>query len=444
MITRSGTVAGGGALVKRLRRARLRTTPDLVSGFWFLTSLVSLTGPVLAVAVVAVDKAHGEAGVFPTLYISPDSARTILGSISGSFITIASLTSSLTIVTLQLLSNQYTPRTVRGFLSSRLSQVVLGSFIAIFLYCLVVLVTVRAPADENDPFVPSLGVLLSILLTVVGMVLLVVFIHAMSQTIQVSTMAARIARTTAAAVAGLHGADPHAEPGPPAGPGPLAGGGEVRSTRTGYVRGVDLDELLDRLDRPGGPGGRALRVTYLAAPGEFVTPTTVLARVEVPGGAPDDRATAAVRAAVVVARERELRADPAFGVRQLVDITLRALSSGINDPSTAITCLGYLRALLEDIAARDLPPSTTVARGQVSVTARLPTFEDYLEPYLELTGYAGADVRVTCALLDGLESVARCARDDERRHHVEHVREEFRQVELEGVRMPRDRQRLAR
>ena len=101
-------------------------------------------------------------------------------------ITIASLTASLTIVTLQVLSNQYTPRAVRGFLRRQISQVVAGSFIGIFLYCLLLLVTVRAPGGANQPFVPSLGMAFAVLLALYGMVMLVVFIHTLARIIEVS------------------------------------------------------------------------------------------------------------------------------------------------------------------------------------------------------------------------------------------------------------------
>ncbi len=127
-------------------------------------------------------------------------------------ITIASLTASLTIVTLQLLSNQYTPRAVRGFLRRQVSQVVAGSFIGIFLYCLLLLVTVRAPGDANEPFVPSLGVALAVLLALYGLIMLVVVIHTLARTIQVSSMTAEIARDSATEIAAVH-AEPFTDDG---------------------------------------------------------------------------------------------------------------------------------------------------------------------------------------------------------------------------------------
>jgi len=128
-------------------------------------------------ALVTVDTLSGEAGVFPLLFISPSSAQTILGAIAGSLVTVAALTSSLTIVTLQLLSTQFTPRALRGFLRGHLSQIVVGALVGIFIYCVLVAVAVRDPGTYNRPFVPSLSVVVSIVLAVGGLVLLVVFVH---------------------------------------------------------------------------------------------------------------------------------------------------------------------------------------------------------------------------------------------------------------------------
>ena len=154
--------------------------------------------------VLAIDKAAGHAGLLESLVISPTSTWTILGSIAGSLIAIASLTASLTIVTLQLLSNQYTPRAVRGFLRRKISQVVSGAFIWIFIFSLLMLITVRAPGKANDPFVPFLGVVTAIGLSLLGLVLLVVFIDRLAKTIQVVTMTAEIARNTVRAINVVH------------------------------------------------------------------------------------------------------------------------------------------------------------------------------------------------------------------------------------------------
>ncbi len=315
-----------------------RRLPDLFAGFWFLAGSVAVIGPVLMVIAVAIDKKAGNAGLFPALVISPSSARTVLGSIATSLITVASLTSSLTIVTLQLLSSQYTPRTIRGFLRGRLSQIVFGTFIGVFVYCLLMLVTVREPGDENVPFVPSLGVVLAIALSLFGLGLLVVFIHQMSLIIQVSTMTARIARHTLRAVDQVHphrycSARPEVEDEarkPDSARGRALGSAQGRweasatgsaarlvyASRPGFIRGVETSTLAAAATK-----AECATVTVLVRPGDFVTTNTPLIALDAHQSG-DDAGTASLRRHIIIERERDIDQDPAFGIRQLVDIAL--------------------------------------------------------------------------------------------------------------------------
>lgn len=386
----------------RVRYRRLRPRApwriELFAGFGFLTACIALLGPLLMSVTLVVDKASGEAGLFSPLVISPDSARVILGSIAGSLITIASLTASLTIVTLQLLSNQYTPRAVRGFLRRKISQVVSGSFIGIFLYCVLLLVTVREPADYNQPFVPSLGVITAVALALLGLLLLIVFVHRLAETIQVSNITAEIAHSTVQAVNTVHPhrfASVHQDADSADG---LPKGTPIHPRHPGYVQRLNLD-LLDH-EAPEGS-----RVEILVRVGDFVTTHTAVAACS--GGRPvDDRFQEAVRRTVVVGHERDIDQDPAFGIRQLTDIALRAISPAVNDPTTAVTCIGYLRDIIEFLSERALP-ATHLARTDATVLLRQYTFRAYLEPLTEIARYARTDPRVTKALLEALSAAAR-------------------------------------
>ncbi len=376
------------------RNGRSRRT-ELLAGFWFLTLLVSAGGPLLAVLVFLTDKAGGQGGQLGFLVISPDSARTILGNVAGSLITIASLTASLTIVTLQLRSNQYTPRAVRGFLRRQISQVVAGSFIGIFLYCLLLLVTVRAPGDANQPFVPSLGVALAVALALYGLVMLVVFINTLARTIQVSSMTAELARDTAAAITAVH-SGPYAGDQPDGG---LEGSVALRSGRAGYVQRIDLDTGLRRASAGG-------RLSIAVRAGDFVTFADPVA-YWTPERAGDSIDLGPL---ITIGHERDIDQDPGFGIRQLIDIALRAISPGINDPTTAVTCLRYVRGLIELLAERDLPPVTANEVAGVRVTARGWTYQDYLHPLTEIARYATTDARVTEAMVDVLVAAVETSR----------------------------------
>jgi len=372
---------------------------ELFAGFWFLTVCVALTGPVLMIVVLAIDKTAGPAGVLESLVISPTSAQTIPGAIAGSLITIASLTASLTIVTLQLLSNQYTPRAVRGFLRRKISQVVSGAFIGIFVYSLLMLVTVRAPGDENDPFVPSLGVVMAIGLSLLGLVLLVVFIDRLAKTIQVATMTAELARDTVRAIDLVH-PDPYvAVAQSPSIGDPSGDSAPLFPRRAGYVTRTTLD-----LPFPASLSGS--RLELLVRPGDFVTTRTPIARWS--SATPlDGGLRKVILSSVFVGDERDIDQDPAFGIRQLVDITLRAISPGTNDPTTAVTCIGYLRDVFECLTVRDLPGTIIASESGVTLVAHQDSLEAYLEPLTEIARYATKDARVTITLLDALAGAAR-------------------------------------
>ncbi len=385
-------------------RDLIRHLPELIAGFWFVTTLFLLLGPALMVVLVTIDGLAGEAGVFPGLFISPSSAQTILGTIAGSLVTVATLTSSLTVVTLQLLSTQFTPRALRGFVRSKLSKVVLGSLIGIVLYCLLVAVTVRDPGDVNRRFVPSLSVVVSILLALVGLVLLVMFIHHMVTSIQVSNLAATIAKRTRDALATAHAEAATATPGLTRDPGRTeyrpAGLPDrvLLAERPGYVRSVDPVAAARDL------GGRPAFVRFTVRPGDFVTRTSPI--LEVYCARPLDRPTVALlRHTAPVTHERDLAGDPGFGLRQLTDIALRAIAPGVNDPSSAVTCIGYLQDLLSSVAAAPLPATRTARHRATTVVAPRQTFALYVSSLVEIGRYA-RDARVATALLDALAGIA--------------------------------------
>jgi uncharacterized membrane protein len=369
-------------LVVRLR--------NLLHGFWLVPGAVALAIALSALVLVEIDDAGGEKGVglFPG---DAEAARVVLSVVAGSLITVAGLTFSITIVTLQLVSSQYTPRALRSLLGDRTNQVVAGAFVGIFGYCLLVLRSVR------EEFVPSLSVTGSIVLGLTGLALLLLFIHHVGQTIKVDDICARVARETLAATDRLY-PDPVGEPETT----PIALGGpagHVYAARAGWLRVVGLARLAER-----SPGADSIEV--LVVPGDFVTPARPLAAVRPPAAA-----TPQASVAFEVSRERDLDQDVGFGIRQLVDIAVRALSPSVNDPTTAVTCVGYLSAVLERLAGRGAPEvDRRLGEEGVLVRAPGPPFERLLdEAFLEIGRHGQDDPRVICAALEALERVGTVA-----------------------------------
>ena len=469
---------------------RLRVLRDrLLSTLWFVPTLVVAGAIALAVGMVELSaRVDAEAlARWPRVFgAEPGSSRSILSAIASGMITVAGLSFSLTMVAVTQASTQFTPRVLRNFMGDRANQLVLGTFVGIFAYCLVVLRTIRS-ADEGLRFVPSLAVVLGIALAIGGTGVLIYFVHHIASTLQASNLVARVARETAAAIDALFpdtlgaGADDDA-----AHATRLAAAvtrwHPVPARATGYVQAVDEPRLL----RVAAEGGRLVRM--VRGVGDFVVEGTPVAAVAAdagraglrPGAAGEARVPAApadddgasptaldalagrLAATWAVGEVRTVEQDAAFGVRQLVDIALKALSPGINDTTTAVSCVDYLGALLLRLAGRRIesPVRTAPADGHdgarggqarradasgrvVCVLARGPTFERLLALACdEIRQSASGNVSVLHRLLDMLAEVADATPDPARRRLVLAQRALVDEVGDRTVPAPADRRRL--
>jgi len=380
------------------------------SSLWFVPSLLVFGAVFLAVALVEID-ASGEwtylRDRYPLLFgAGAAGSRGMLAAIAGSMITVAGTAFSITIVALSLASTQYTSRILRNFMRDRANQVVLGVFLGIFVYCVVVLRTIRG--GDEGAFVPSLAVLFGVMLALVGIGCLIFFIHHIASSIQAESIIKSAADETIGAIDRLFPAEMGEAAGPAVSPVPEPASAVWRpipARETGYVQAVDSDGLL-RLARERGAVVRMERGV-----GEFIVEGATL--VAVAGGRPpDDGLTDALAGLYTVGRRRTTVQDAAFGVRQIVDIALKALSPGINDTTTAVTCVEYLSAVLARLAARRLPDPYRAEGGTLRVIARGPTFAGLLgEAFDQVRRNAEGNVAVLLALLDALEVVGGRTRD---------------------------------
>ncbi len=151
------------------------------SSFWFVPALMVVDAVVLAILLITLDASLDlhVAARWPLLFgAGAAGARGLLTTVASSMITVAGVVFSITLVALSLTSSQYTSRVIRNFMRDRVNQLVLGVFLGIFAYCLVILRTIRA-ADEGA-FVPTLAVLAGLILAFVGIAVLIHFIHHMA------------------------------------------------------------------------------------------------------------------------------------------------------------------------------------------------------------------------------------------------------------------------
>ncbi|MDQ3058889.1 MAG: DUF2254 domain-containing protein [Pseudomonadota bacterium] len=343
----------------------------LRASLWFVPGLIVAASLAGAAALV---EAQGwiddeAAQAWPRLLgASAEGSRGMLGAIATSMMTVAGVVFSITMVALSLASSQFSPRILRNFMRDRITQGVLGVFVGVFAYCLVVLRAIRGPDDGN--FIPSLAVLgaMGYVLGAIG--LLIYFIHHVADSIQASSILVRIAGETGAAIDRLFPQDIGQ---PASGPSTVdahvpATWTVVMGSRTGYILGVDGQQMLDF-------AAAHDRVVRLPENGRFVVAATPL--LEVSGAAPlSAQEEEKLRAWVSIGRQRTVEQDAAFGIQQLVDMAVKALSPGINDPTTACMCLDQLCALLTRLASRCAPDPHRLKDGRLRVIAPAPGFAD--------------------------------------------------------------------
>ena len=357
---------------------------------------------ILGIAVVEIDGQIDLTGMQVVFKGDGAAARTVLSVIAGSLITVAGLTFSITMVVLQLASSQFSPRVLRTFFGDRVTQITIGTFIGTFVYSILVLRAVGSFGDED--FVPRLSVTFASLLGIAAVALLIVYLNHVSRMIQVSHVTAGIAHDTLARTDVLY-PDQYGQP--------IADGqanelleswravpsGHVAPSRPGYVQRVGIEDLVGVL------AGRVDRLAILVRPGDFVSVEMPIAEVWPAESARDCESS--IRDAVAIAAERDLDQDVDFGVRQLADIALKAMSPGVNDPMTAITCISYLRSILVRITER-AQPSMVRRFPEHDLTAIIPQreFEEYLDAMLQINRYVAGDAWVAGEMLGALRACA--------------------------------------
>lgn len=347
--------------------------------FWVLPSLCAVLATGLALGLVALDQSLGTSSRWPLLFAGgPEGARSLLAAITTSMITFTGLVFSITIVVLQLTSSQFSPRVLRSFLRDRFNQVTLGTFVATFVYALVVLRGVRG-TSQVDPVVPQLAVTVAFVFVLASVGVFLGYIHHIAQSIRAATIISHIGAETRQLLERRHPPD-----GGEAVTRALRHGGawRVPAVRPGVVQRVD-DHALGRL-----AAQHDVTVQLLRAVGEFVPAGAPLMNVR-GSGKPE---ASQLRRAVLLGDERSMDEDVGFGMRQLVDIAERALSPGVNDPTTAVQVLDQLHDLLRRLAARRLVPRRrTDDQGAVLVEVPQPGFGQYLELALDEIAYWGRD-----------------------------------------------------
>jgi uncharacterized membrane protein len=316
-----------------------------------------------------------------------DGARELLSTIASSMLTIAGLVFSITILVLQLASSQFSPRVLSTFLQDRVTQSSLGMFLGSFVYAMMLLPRVRSETDSSPAFVPGVSVYVAFLLALISVGFFVRYIHHMAHSIRAVNIIGRVAQETHASIERLYPEqfleDPSEPRSLPSHPADLV----LESSRpAGVVIHVDQEALLHAAR------ARDLLIELIPRVGDFVPSGAPLCRVW--GASEPDELP--VNDWIVLATERTPRQDPMFGFRQLVDVAERALSPGVNDPSTAKQALDHLHDLLRALARRSIPAAARVdERGVLRLWLPHPDWSDYVRmAFEEIRSYGSGSIQV--------------------------------------------------
>lgn len=392
------------------------------TSFWFIPGLLTLSAVAFSFITVTLDKSIEPdlAHVTGFLYSgSAEGARSTLSTIAASMITVAGVVFSITIVAMTLASSQFGPRLLRNFMQDTVNQVVLGTFLATFIYCLLVLRTVHTGTDLY--FVPAMSVTFAIVLALVSVMILIYFIHHVSTSIQADRVIASVYRElyehsailfpddADAAANDMPNGDDQMNPGESG----YRHTDKVLANGDGYLQAVASSELMEIAGR------NNCIITLECQPGDLVVTGNPLASFHYNEPVDEDM-DELIRSAFILGAQRTSEQDIEFIINQLVEIAVRALSPGINDPFTAMSCIDRLGSFLCHLTGKTFPSDCHYDDdGNLRLVSRPVTFTRLTNiAFDQIRQYGRASVAVTIRLLDMLNIIAGQARTSEQREAI--------------------------
>lgn len=395
---------------------------ELRASLWFIPMVMFLGSIVLALGFIRLDVSIDTKWLMelsPVFAISTDGARAMLLAVAGSMLTVVALSFTLTLNAMTHASGQFTPRILRNFMRDRSNQFVLGYFVGIFAYSLLASLSIRS--DESVEFIPVLTAFAGLLLTLGGVIVLIFFIHHISASLQITTIIDHIVDDTKKSINNLF----------PKNLGDPAEQSErmqawkadekqswitVPNLTAGYIQNVDTkglinfaeeNEIIIRMERHIGhfvPSGADLvSITHDTNSDDLLFSL-------------DDEKIETLNKQFAIDHHRMIEQDVGFGIRQIVDIALKALSPGVNDTSTAVNCVQFLGDITGKLARKQFPLKIRSNDDEPRVIALAPTFQDYVEGAYDQIRISGkGNIAIFQYLAEALAYTASCTTDKSRR-----------------------------
>lgn len=416
------------------------------ASYWFIPAVMSLLAVAMSFFFTTIDYHLGSDWLKDISWLhanKPVGARLVLSTIAGSMITVAGVVFSITIATVSYASAQYGPRLLTNFMRNRGNQFSLGTFIATFIYCLMVLRTIRGSdegligAIDDAAFTPNISVLVGLVLALCSIAVLIYFVHHVARSIHISHVVADIGYELRNQITdrfpksvGISGSEGDDEKSPPEGlpralrrmrddellPDDATEVAIATAQKIGFVQAVDADTLI----QTAAAHGLVLRLE--CHPGDFLQESTAILSIWPSTGLSDEE-LAPFQNAIIVGDTRTPVQDVLFLVDQLVEIATRALSPGVNDPFTAKNCLDWLGASVGYLSGRAPPDAFRYDEdNKLRVIAYPNTYEDFTHKAFEqMTPYVSRDVNVSIHMLNTIAQVAGTARRGLERRALERV-----------------------
>lgn len=374
-----------------------------------LPVIIVAAGVVCAEIAAAVDRRLAGGEVPFAFTMTSDAATWLLSIVAGATITTAGVVFSLTVVSLQLASSQFSPRVMRSFVRDQLSQCVVGLLIATFVYCVLVLRTV---SGDPQALAPPVSLSLAVVMAVATVLLIIAHLDHLAQRLQVGQVVRAIAhegtavtRTVLERTAlerALHGDMPE----------PPSSVLTVHAPKDGWVTQASGSDILAAI-----PPGTTVRLETRT--GAYIHEGEVLATLWPPPARPK-KAALWVSRMIVVGNTRTMQEDIDFSLRQLVDVGLRALSSAINDPNTAVEVILRLGSLLRRVLSSPLPAAAvTGSAGRVLLRPWELDHEEYIaHAFDQLRHFATEQIQVATVMLRTLKMLEEQAEQEQRTHQV--------------------------
>jgi uncharacterized membrane protein len=410
-----------GSLAERLRIS-----------LFFVPSLFVLAGIVIGLLSLEVDERLDVTDGVPfTVASTVQSARAILSTVAGATITVAGIAFSISLLIIQLASSQYSPRVIHGLFRDPFNKRAIGVVVGTFTFCLVVLRAIRASNGRIEPVVPNLSVTLAVVFGIAAILVVIAFINHNAHAVDVSEVLRVATKQTIESLdvtwpdsigmrrdshvddpeRGYEGVEPAVD----------ASQHLVLFDENGWVQTVDVRSLSRAATESG-------TVRFETAVGRYAIAGTPLCTVS-PAPTDTDATDRVARAAVALGTTRTLAYDPTYGIRQVVDVAIKALSPGVNDPTTAQDAIFHLGAIVREFLGRQPPPRVVAHEGRVVVLPHSPGHDDVTRLAFEELRSAAAPYPAVCGYLFEVLDLVSSALDPEScAHSIARVRKEARQL----------------